>query len=98
MGLATRDLVLSHRPISAASGLATRVMEHVDALDESMRVGDGGAVATAEDIAFSDVDVVTPTGTALAQALTFTVRRGQRLFVNGPNGKLVALQPAVRPR
>lgn len=39
-----------------------------------------------DEIAFRDVDVVTPTQKLLARKLTATVRPGQSLLVTGPNG------------
>jgi len=63
---------------------------YTEALEEAAHRPPQLHVAAAGDpdaaIAFHDVDIATPSGAVLAQGLSFRVRRGQRLFVSGPNG------------
>lgn len=43
-------------------------------------------VAKNADIAFENVDLVSPDGKLLVKSLTFTVKRGTNVMVTGPNG------------
>lgn len=45
-----------------------------------------GEVIEADDIEFTDVPIITPGGSILIQALSFTMKPGTHLLVLGPNG------------
>ncbi|KAK0100631.1 hypothetical protein ONS95_007086 [Cadophora gregata] len=45
-----------------------------------------GTVIESEDIQFTDVPIITPGGSVLVKALSFSMKRGDHVLVVGPNG------------
>lgn len=90
VGLSMRDLVVAFKHVETARGLAVRVCQLSDMLEE-----DGDAAASAatrapapsDRIEVEDLAITVPGATApLLQHVTFTVAPGQRLLVVGGNG------------
>ncbi len=45
-----------------------------------------GIVETSEDVCLENVPIVSPNGDVLVKALSFHIRRGDSMVVQGPNG------------
>jgi len=92
LGLALKDLVLSHRSLATTRGLAGRVHELLDAL-ESVAPASSAPLATAVAaieppplLQLTGVRVVTPAGKELLRDVTLEISAGMRVLVRGPNG------------
>eukprot|EP00041_Stephanoeca_diplocostata_P038057 m.1473600 g.1473600 ORF g.1473600 m.1473600 type:complete len:308 (-) comp25152_c1_seq19:3591-4514(-) len=82
------ELLQLQKRVLELSGYAQRLLDFDVALTSIQAYerthGDANVVDSTE-VAFADVDIVTPTGTCLASKVSFTVPQGSNLLVTGPN-------------
>ena len=78
------------RQVQKVAGSAGRLNELLVTLREMATArrleGSSGAVESGDAIEFRDVEIVTPTGNALVQGLSFRLERGSSLLLTGHNG------------
>ena len=97
VGMALRDLVLSHKNLATTRGLAGRVHELLEALEQKAAAAPALELASAPTacsdtvappllLQLSGVRVSTPAGRELLSGVTLEVRAGMRVLVSGPNG------------
>ena len=86
------QLMRSGRTMMQLSGYAMRISELLDETDAKNAATSGEPAAAgaegngATTLSFEEVDVRTPTGIPLVDALSFAVAEGQNLMVCGANG------------
>ena len=92
VGMACKDLVLSHKALAGARGMAGRVRLLLDALDTAAVAPPASGVRRltaapgAPCVALAALSVGPPGGAALLRALDLRVFPGDRLLITGPNG------------
>ena len=92
VGMACKDLVLSHKALAGARGMAGRVRLLLDALDTAAVAPPAAGVRRltaapgAPCVALAALSVGPPGGAALLRALDLRVFPGDRLLITGPNG------------
>jgi len=91
VGMAFKDLVLSHKAFSASRALAGRVGGLFAAIDgvPALAAPPSQPAAAQSEVAVLELDglsVSAPDGTPVVQGLSLRLLRGQRLLLRGPNG------------
>lgn len=87
VGMALKDLVLSHKLASSSRGLATRVLSLFSALENTSAAPTPSAARSADvALELSNLAIETPDGKSLLSSLSLRLHRGERLLVCGPNG------------
>ena len=93
VGMALKDLVLSHKTLATTRGLANRVGGLLDALDSSVKAApsqapkpppNAMAAAATPLLQLRGLSVSTPKGATLLKDVTLDVCPGQRILVCGP--------------